>query len=298
METCLKRSLPWFITTLIVTGCSQLDSILYSPRQTPETWLSIQPFSELHIASRTIILMQPSTTAIVYLLGIVAVAAGMYFLRIQNSQQSRRWWGIALLFWGIGALLAGTSYEAFSYQIKCAGRDACVWTSCWEIFYLIFSVASVDAMLIAQAYSCTIGKRRKMLTGYALINMALYTITVLIGVLIPVKFLISFELLLVVTAPNIIIFFILNGARYYRLKKEMDLVLLGVWGWLAVTIGAYFLYLLSGLTQKLWAEGMWFSENDVLHIGLIIWMVFIARIAARRIVDEPAALINHKRGES
>ena len=37
-----------------------------------------------------------------------------------------------------------------------------------------------------------------------------------------------------------------------------------------VTLGAYFLYLLLDVTHDLWARGVWFSENDVLHIGLIV----------------------------
>ena len=106
------------------------------------------------------------------------------------------WWGIALILWGVGALLAGTSYEAFSYAIKCAGRPACVWTSWWEVLYLILSVASVDAMLLAEAYACTTGRWRRALTIYAVVNAAVYAIVVLIGALIPVKFLISFELLI------------------------------------------------------------------------------------------------------
>jgi len=272
---------------MILSGCNQLESIPYSPTQTPDTWLSIQPFLKFQFASKTVFLMQPTTTAIVYLFGIIAIAAGVCFLQIRSSQRSRLWWGIALLLWGAGALFAGTSYEAFSYAIKCAGRDTCIWTSWWEICYLVLSVASVDAILIAEAYSCTVGKWRKALILYAVIGAALYLAAVIIGALIPIKFLISFELLILVCAPTVVMLLLINGRRYYKLKKRMDLVLLRTWAWLVLTIAAYFLYFISGLTQRLWAQGIWFPENDVLHIGLIIWMVYITLGVSPLVEDEP-----------
>jgi hypothetical protein len=275
---------------LLLTGCQQIESIPYSPRQTPETWLSIQPFVEFRLGAATILIVQPTTSALVYLLGLIAIGAGLYFLHIRHAQRSRLWWGVALMLWGGGALLAGTSYEAFSYQIKCAGREACLWTSEWEIGYLVLSVASVNAMLLAQAYACATGKGRNTLIIYALINFAVYALTVLIGLMVPIKFLISFEWLLIVTAPTIVLFIILNGWRYRKFKQSKDLALLGAWAWLAVTIGAYFLYLISGLTQNLWAQRIWFSENDVLHIGLIIWMIYLALIVAPHVEDEPTNL--------
>lgn len=284
----LKRGIDYIalIIPLTLTGCSRLDSILYHPLQTPETWLSIHPFIEFQIASRTILLIQPTTTAIVYLLGIVTIGAGLRFWRIRNGQRSRLWWAIALFLWGIGALLAGTSYEAFSYQIKCAGREACIWTSWWEIGYLVVSVASVDAMLVAQAYACAAGRWREILRRYAFIHIALYALAVLVGAFVPIQFLISFELLLFVSAPNILLFILQNGWRYHQRRRGMDLALLGTWAWLALTIGAYFLYWISGLTQRLWSQGIWFSENDVLHIGLLVWMGYIALMVAPRIEDE------------
>jgi len=279
----MKRILP--LLPLLLTSCGRLDTIPYSPPQTPETWLQIQPYAEIHIGAQTVIFVQPSTSIIVYLLGLLTIGVGAYFLRIQNRQQSRLWWGIALLLWGLGALLAGTSYEAFSYDIKCAGRDACLWTSWWEILYLITTVWSVDAMLLAVAYSSTTGKLRKGLSLYALANAVVYFILLLIGVMIPVKFLISFEFLLIVGFPGIFAFFLINGRRYRQFKESLDKSLLITWVWLGITIIAYFAYYISGNTAALWDKGIWFTENDVLHIFLIVWMLYIAFAVAPKTKD-------------
>ncbi|MEP7135179.1 MAG: hypothetical protein ABI904_09625 [Chloroflexota bacterium] len=283
----MKR-LPIILAILIpLTACGRLDTLPYTPAQTPATWLQIQPYAEFNLGSQRIIFVQPSTSFIVYLLGILTIAIGLYFLKIREGHRSRLWWGIALLLWGIGALLAGTSYEAFSYAIKCAGREVCLWTSWWEALYLIVSVWSIDAMMLAVAYSSADGSLRKWLSIYAILNAVIYFIIVIVGVFIPVKFLISFELLLAVAAPSIIAFFIINGVRYFKSKHNLDLVYLGTWLWLGVTIAAYLLYLISGNTEALWTKGQWFSANDVLHLGLILWMLYIRFILAPRLSDLP-----------
>ena len=91
--------------------------------------------------------------------------------------------------------------------------------------------------------------------------------------------------LLVVIAPSIIAFFVIHGWMYFKYKESLDLVYLGIWIWLGITIAAYFLYLVSGNTAMFWGKGIWFSENDVLHIGLIIWMICIARFLSPRVKD-------------
>jgi len=286
MKTTYMKRLPIILALLFsLTACGRLDTIPYEPTRTPINWLQIQPYTEFKLGSQNIIFVQPSTSMIVYLLGVITIAVGLYFLKIRNGHRSRLWWGIALLLWGIGALLAGTSYEAFSYTLKCAGRTACLWTSWWEVIYLILTVWSIDAMMLAVAYSSADGKLRKWLSVYAILNAVLYFIFVMVGTFIPIKFLVSFELLLVVTAPSIISFFVINGWRFAKIKQPLDLNYLGTWIWLGITIAAYFLYLISGNTASLWAKGIWFSENDVLHIGLILWMIYIARILAPRMKD-------------
>ena len=93
----------------------------------------------------------------------------------------------ALILWGGGALLAETSYEAFSYAIKCVGRATCVWTSWWEVLYLVLTVASVDALLLSEAYACAMGRARQALVVYAAANVALSAAVALTGALIPVS---------------------------------------------------------------------------------------------------------------
>ena len=281
----MKRSILLFFSAIFLAGCDTLNTIPFSPPQTPENWLTIQPFMKIQIGLREIYLVQPSSTIFVYVLGFLAIGVGIYFLKIRHGHLSRFWWGIALLLWGAGALFAGTSYEAFSYEIKCAGRANCIWTSWWEVTYLVLSVASVNAMALAEAHSSTLGKFRRWLSIYAIVNLSVYIFVILIGSLIPIRFLISFELLIIFTAPSILMFFVLNGWRYLKFKGKLDLALLGNWFGLGLIIGVYFLYYTLGITQDLWSQGIWFSENDVLHIGLILWMLYIGLVVAPKMED-------------
>ena len=281
----MKRSYWLLVSLLVLSGCGRLDTLLAVPRQTGADWLNNQPFLAVELASRKFILVQPSSTVFVYFLGVLTISVGIYFLRIKEHHLSRKWWGIALLLWGLGALLAGTSYQAFSYEIKCASNPFCLWTSWWEIIYLIFSVASVNAILLAVSYSSAVGKTRKYISSYAAANMGIYILTALIGASVPLKFLISFELMVIFLAPGIVFLFGFNLGRYLKSKNKMDLALVATWLWLGISVGAYYLYLMLGITEKLWERGIWFSENDVLHIGLILWMLAIALGFDKKIED-------------
>ena len=139
----MKRAFLWLIVCLSLSGCNRLDTLLYTPLQTGKDWLKNQPFLTVELLSQKFILVQPSSTIFVYFLGFLTIAVGLYFLWIRENHLSRKWWGIALTLWGLGALFAGTSYQVFSYEIKCAAYEYCIWTSWWEIIYMIFSVAKI-----------------------------------------------------------------------------------------------------------------------------------------------------------
>jgi len=265
----------FILLIIFIVVFNQLDKILYSPVKTPEEWCESQPCIELDFFSLKIILIQPSSTLFVYLLGFIAIIFGIYFLRISKSNKFIYWWGIALLLWGIGAILAGTSYQAFSYVIKCADRGFCLWTSLWEVLYLILSVGSVNAMLIAQANLDEKNKSSRIIKKYALMNFLIYEIVVLIGAIIPVQFMISFELMILFLAPTILFLLISNVRNYFEHKRRINFSLTIIWISLILIIGLYFLYFMLGITDLLWEQRIWFSENDVLHISLILWMIYI-----------------------
>ena len=276
------------ITATISSAFSRLKSIPHTnPHLTPDNWCEFQPCATIKLASKNLILTQPSSTVLVYALGILAIGVGLSFLRLRGDQVSRLWWGISLLLWGIGALLAGTSYQAFGYHIKCAGREGCAWTSWWEVIYLMVQQVSIAALLIAIAHSCTEGTVQTVLSGYALLSALLYTTITFIGGIIPIKSLITFEFMVWVSAPILLIILLLNGWRYYTLRTPMDLALIGAWLWLLFTMTAYWLYDRLDITPKLWAKGkgIWFSQNDVLHVGLILWMIYIAAFVVAQVND-------------
>jgi hypothetical protein len=155
------------------------------------------------------------------------------------------------------------------------------------VVYLMFQQMSMDAMLVAVAYSCTEGSLQMILSVYALVNAVVYVIFTFVGGIVPIKSLITFNLMVRVSTPILMLFFILNGWRYYMLKDTMDLALLGTWIMLLLTMAAYCLYDDLNITQKLWdrGKGIWFSQNDVLHICLILWVIYIAMVVANRVKD-------------
>jgi hypothetical protein len=55
----MPRALLWPLPILLLTGCTRLDAIPAAPPQTAATWLTIQPYSAIRIASQEIILIQP-----------------------------------------------------------------------------------------------------------------------------------------------------------------------------------------------------------------------------------------------
>jgi hypothetical protein len=223
----------------------------------------------------------------VYLLAVMSLWAGWRMWQGRENQKSHFWWAWALILGGVAAAFAGTSYQAFSYELKCSGRALCIFTSWWEVAYMTIQNASVDCMVIAVAYSSTTGKLRQWLIRYAFANAGLHLLATAYGAAVGNAFLISFELLLVFSTPALLSFLVLNGVRFARYRTRVDLVLLGTWIWLFAANAVYFAYFGAGLTRKFWAEGtgFYFSENDVLHIGMIGWMLYFMWVVAKNVRD-------------
>jgi amino acid transporter len=128
---------------------------------------------------------------------------------------------------------------------------------------------------------------RGILPVYAMVNTALYSVLCLTGAFVPSRFLVSFDLIVLFTVPSYLILFAINTARYYRLRQQIELALMVTWLSLGVVMAAYYIYLALGYSAKLWEKGIWFTENDVLHVGLILWMLYIGFVVAKKARDSP-----------
>ena len=191
-----------------------------------------------------------------------------------------------MLLGGVAAIAAGTSYQAFGYELKCAGHEICRWTSWWEIAYLILQSASMNAMLTGVAYACTTGAFRQWLIIYAAINLLAHLAVIAIGIGLSERFLISFEMSILFSVPTFFLYFMVNGRAYCQRRESKDKVLIGAWVLIVVINTIYYLYLLSGMTEKLWTLGLWFSANDVLHVLMLGWVVYIGTTVLGIINDQ------------
>lgn len=255
---------------LILAGCGRLDELTHQPPTTPQQWCAQRPCIE--VASTTV--NEPIGIFLVFALAAFWLASGVYFLRTRRSQHSRTWFGVALVLGGIGAALAGISYQLFSYVLKCEGRELCVLTNGYEVAYSVTQAWSVSAMVVAVAYACTTGRSRTLLIWYALLNALVYCAVTIVGVMLPSALLLSFTVLMLFALPGVVIVIVITARRLGQ-PKERAIFTAAVL--LLLVQVAYYAYWTAGLTAQLWdnGNGIYFSENDVLHIGFILWLAFL-----------------------
>ena len=86
-------------------------------------------------------------------------------------------------------------------------------------------------------------------------------------------------------APAIVLALILTGRGFCERRDRLSLAPLRTWGGFVMVIVAYILALAMGITQKLWTEGIWFTENDVLHVGMILWILHIAAVLPKSVTE-------------
>jgi hypothetical protein len=185
--------------------------------------------------------------------------------------------------------MAGISYQAFSYELKCAGWDLCRLTTGWEVGYSVTQALSVSAMLAGVAHATTTGTARRAFLALAAASAAGYLVVAALGVLLPSAVLLSFPVLMLFAVPGLALVIVLATRGYRRTGDRMHRALM-VAGWAQVAVqAAYFAALLSGMTQALWDDGagFYFSENDVLHLGMVLWLGYVVAAVGPTLRDAP-----------
>lgn len=218
MKKYISLSLNAFFLSSVLVGCKSLNNLLYLPKTTPEEWCKMRPCVDLG----SFILNEPLGTLLVFLLAFLWIGSGVYFLKDSRGQKSRFWFGISLILGGIGAAQAGISYQAFSYELKCAGLEYCKLTNEFEIGYSLTQAASASAMLSAVALACSKGWFRVGLIWYCILNTIIYLVLTIIGVATLNKVLLSFEVLMLFALPGVLFVLLISGSKYFKTKSKLD----------------------------------------------------------------------------
>lgn len=183
-------------------------------------------------------------------------------------------WSVGLWLWGVGAIVAGSSYQAFGYHLKCRGNRV-LWTNWLEVSYLILQQLSINALLVAAAFTSASEPLRSVMIFGAIALSVFYLLLTLWAAFKPVKALLSFEWMSLVSLLPVLWMLGLHSWQAIGTDNSMEWRFVGVWLGLFASMLAYGLYFKFGITQWLWQRGRWFSENDVLHVTLIIWVVYL-----------------------
>lgn len=252
------------IVVLVLLAIFMPSGILMDPLTTPSKYLASKPNVTL-FNSLTIIV--PTSTIFVYLLGLVILFIGIRLIKLD-----RKVWGISFIFWALSTILAGTSYQGLGYELKCKAFEYCIFTSWFETSYLFFTAISIALLAIAFSKDFY---NKSWLAIYSKVALAIYTLLLLIGSIFEIYILISYELFTVFFMPIFLVLFVINIKNYKKTHKSIDKSFIVLWILFLIVNLSYYIYYLPGFTESLYSNtGIWFSANDVLHIGLIIWFIY------------------------
>ena len=276
------------VLLILVPVLGSMDGMYMDPLTTPEEFLNNQPHQQTTLFGNTYWFTQPSSTGMVMALGILTILIGLFFAIKKNGQKSRFYWGISLILWGFAAILAGCSYQAFGYELKANGQEHVLFTSWFEIFYMIVQAYSTAFMVSAVGYSTNSSEKfRDGLNVYSSVFAGVYTLIMLIGVLTKNTFLISYTGFIVFAGYNYLIMFILSVIHYVKHHDKQNLYMIILWiSFLFVNI-FYFVHLYATNSVENWLNGgVWFTENDTLHVLLIAWMIEIFILLKNKLEDQ------------
>lgn len=254
------------LSFFVFTVFGNAETLLMVPMMTTTEYLAQWPY----VTISNIIIQQPSSSIIILALSILTVALGVHYL-VKKSSYFNYWLGVNFIFWGLGAFLAGLSYQAFGYALKCSGLSACMFTDWVELLYMSFTVLSINAILMSYAALSHTFKTALALKRFALLSVIAYVIFQGIGMMVPVQFMVSYEGMLLFLSPNLVLFIMIS---YQQRKEILHHRLLNLWIAFIFVNLAYFVALFADIgTLIMNATGFWFNENDVLHVLLILWMI-------------------------
>ena len=141
---------------------------------------------------------------------------------------------------------------------------------------MLLTAYCINFLVVGTGYISVGEAGRKKLTIFALLDNIICLAYMLIGAILPVKFLISYEGFISFIGINFLLMFLLNIRHYIRNKDGINrysIILL--LSFLLVNVG-YFVYMFSGISFYIYSNfSLWFNENDVPHVLLIFWALLI-----------------------
>lgn len=242
---------------------------------TPDDFLNSQHHIALRWGDYQIVLGQPSSSVIVGFLACLYVHYAMQFARTLRSQQSRQLWCLGLLFSSAAAFIAGIYYQLLGFHLRCEGLHQCYATSSWEIAYYLFSCFASLCFFLAVVRVSASEKFRRPLWLWGWGATLAYVGGLTAGIVWDVSFFLSFQFSVLMTLPIVTPIAVLNLWRFSIKPRVVDKVLIQSSLMLVFSSAAYFAYSNFGITEFLWRHSIWFSENDVLHVGLIFWVWYL-----------------------